>query len=394
MADIIKTQPPQTTLAQLIQQKMASFADVATKYLSPERLVKLAQLAISKMPDLQKVPATDIIAELINCSRLGLEPNVEGGRWLLPFKRHGKNGGPDRYELVAITDYRGLIDIARRSGEVVAIHSDMRHAKDHWEYWVDSSGDTLVHLKHEIADGARGDMMGSYAIVKLRGGEVQAAYLTMDEIAEAKDSSASKDSQYSPWQKRFASMAKKTAVRRLYNFLPKTPEIQAAREVLAEEEERERAFDAIDVTPGAVDAPKELPVTTTDKIKEKLAARAKPSTPPAEPSPSPEPKADPPKAAEPASDNCSRNARIAKIREEAKEKHGELFADAWADACRECANGKPSTQWSEKEILAVTDYLSRWRSLPVEDATDKYPGVDPEAAAILTGEREPGSDDD
>lgn len=384
MSDIVKTQPPQTTLAQLIQQKMASFADVATKYLSPERLVKLAQLAISKMPDLQKVPATDIIAELINCSRLGLEPNVEGGRWLLPFKRHGKNGGPDRYELVAITDYRGLIDIARRSGEVVAIHADMRHAKDRWEYWVDSSGETLVHLKHEIADGARGDMMGSYAIVKLRGGEVQAAYLTMDEIAEAKESSASKDSQYSPWQKRFPSMAKKTAIRRLYNFLPKTPEIQAAREVLAEEEDRERAFDAIDVTPGTLDTTEEIPATTTDRIKGKLAARTRPAIPPA----NPEPKADPPKPAEPSSDARSRNARIASIREEAKEKHGELFADAWADACRECAGGKPSTQWSEKEIVSVTDYLSRWRSLQVEDAT----GVDTEAAAILMGGREPGEE--
>jgi len=110
----------------------------------------------------------------------------------------------------------------------------------------------------------------------------------------------------------------------------------------------------------------------------------------APPDKAPEPKVDPPKPVEPSSDNRSRNARIAKIREEAKERHGELFADAWADACRECANGKPSTQWSEKEILAVTDYLSRWRVLPVEDTT----GVDPEAAAILTGEREPGSDDD
>jgi hypothetical protein len=125
--------------------------------------------------------------------------------------------------------------------------------------------------------------------------------------------------------------------------------------------------------------------STTDKVKSKLSAR-KPSAPTDEP----EPKADPPKAAESSSDARSRNARIAAIREEAKEKHGELFTDAWADACRECANGKPSTQWSEKDIMSVTDYLSRWRSLQVEDAT----GVDPEAAAILTGEREPGSDDE
>jgi hypothetical protein len=127
--------------------------------------------------------------------------------------------------------------------------------------------------------------------------------------------------------------------------------------------------------------------TTTGRIKGKLAAREKPSAPPAEQ----EPKVEPPsgaKLAEAAEVSRSRNARIAAIRDEAKERHGEHFMHAWADACQECAGGKPSTQWSEKEILDVTDYLSRWRSFPVEDST----GVDPTAAAILTGEREPGEE--
>jgi hypothetical protein len=77
----------------------------------------------------------------------------------------------------------------------------------------------------------------------------------------------------------------------------------------------------------------------------------------------------------------TRNARVAKIREEAQERLGEDFIDAWADACRECADGKPSTQWGGREILAVTEYLHSWKRLPVED------NAGPPA------ERELGSDD-
>ncbi len=367
MADITKTAPPQTTLAQIIQQKQGSFAEVATKYLSPERLVKLAQLAISKMPDLQKVPATDIIAELINCSRLGLEPNVEGGRWLLPFERKGRDGKPNRWELVAITDYRGLVDIARRSGEVLSIHADIRHQADLWEYWIDSSGPTLVHFRHVMADGHRGDKVGTYAIVKLRSGEVQAAYLTLEEVATFKAISASAKSEYSPWQRNFDAMAKKTAIRRLYNLLPKTPEIQAAREVLAEEEDRERAMNAIDVTP-SLEPAQPAGATTTDKVKAKLAGKTQPQ-PKAETKPS-EP--------EPVTPSALLD-RIAQIREEITDRVGQENAiQAWEDAIRECTQGRPSTQWSERDLPIVSEYLSTWRKFEVVDDTEREPGSDDE----------------
>jgi len=257
-----------TSLAEIIKAKQSSFADVATKYMTPERLVKLALVAITKMPDLQKVPAHEVVAELINCARLGLEPNVEGGRWLLPFKKGNEDDGPQRFELVAVTDYRGLIDVARRSGEVLSIHADVRRANDFWEYWVGSDGPTLVHLRHRRAEGDRGDLVGAYAIVRLRNGEVQAEYLTLEQVNDAKGRSRGASSKFSPWQRDFDAMAKKTAIRRLYNLLPKTPEIQAAREVLADEDERDRAETAIDVTPAPA-------VSRTASVKEKLAGKAR-----------------------------------------------------------------------------------------------------------------------
>lgn len=273
---IQKQAPAPVSLIETIKAKQSSFADVATKYLTPERLVKLAIVTVTKTPDLQKVPAREVIAALIDCARLGLEPNVEGGRWLLPFKR--SDGEHTHYELVAITDYRGLIDVARRSGEVLAIHADVVREADLWEHWIDAGGETLVHLRHRRGEPEeeRGEILGAYAVVKLKNGESQAHFATLAEINASKGRSRGASSSFSPWQRDFEAMAKKTAIRRLYNLLPKTPEIQAAREVLAAEEERDRADEALDVTP----APPPTSGSRTAAVKEKLAQKA--AKPPAE----------------------------------------------------------------------------------------------------------------
>lgn len=278
------TPAAQKPLEVVIAEKASSFAEVATKYLSAERLVKLAQVMPTKMPDLRRVPPLEVVAALIDCARLGLEPNVEGGRWLLPFKRNTDSG--TRWEIVAVTDYRGLIDVARRSGEVLSIHADVRRENDPWEFWIGSDGPTLVHLRHQRApDGERGEVLGAYAIVRLRNGEVQAEYVPLDKINDAKARSRGADSKFSPWQRDFEAMAKKTAIRRLYNLLPKTPEIQTAREVLADEE---REGDTVDVQARPV-APSS---SRTESVKDSLRRQT------GKPAPAPEPEPVPPEGPE------------------------------------------------------------------------------------------------
>jgi recombination protein RecT len=266
---------PATSLEDIIVSRKQAFAEVSTKYLTPERLVKLAVVAVSKMPDLRRAPAIQVITELINCARLGLEPNQEGGRWLLPFKKG------NAYEVVGVTDYRGLIDIARRSGEVIAIHADVVRANDLWEFWVEAGGATLVHLRHRRAPGEaeeRGEILGAYAIVKLKSGEVQAEFLTLSQINGFKARSRGAGSEFSPWQRDWEAMAKKTVVRRLYNFLPKTPEITQAREVLADEDAKDRDAVEVQATPVAAEAPGFATATLADRVAH-AAAKAAGGTP-------------------------------------------------------------------------------------------------------------------
>lgn len=228
-----KDRNPVNTLAKMIESRAASFGQVATKYLTAERLVKLAQVAVSKNHALADCSTLSVIECLMTCSMLGLEPNGPGGVWLVPFKR----------ECTSIIDYRGMIDVVRRSGKIMAVHADVRCEKDHWKYMIDTAGATMVTLQHSPADGDRGPIMGAFFVAKLEGGECQATYLSKDQIDGFRERSKADKKGFSPWKTDYVAMAIKTACRRGVNLLPRTPEVQMLREALHREDE----FDGQDI---------------------------------------------------------------------------------------------------------------------------------------------------
>jgi recombinational DNA repair protein RecT len=198
-----------------------------------------------------------------------LEPNEPGGIWIVPFEIELKEKKRKMMVATPITDYRGLLDVARRSGEVAGVHADIRREKDEWEYGIDTALSMMVRLRHAPADGERGEIVGAYFVARLQSGQTHACYLSKSEIERYRARSKNAKSGFSPWKNDWEAMAKKTAVRRGINLLPRTPEIQELRRVLAEEERR----DTID---SPVDADDMMP-----KRRSELAAKPSPSPSPA-----------------------------------------------------------------------------------------------------------------
>src|SRR5689334_7989628 len=89
--------------------------------------VRLAMVDIPRNPKLaeiaQKSPKKVVIA-LMDCARLGLMPGPMGLVYLVPFGE----------EIRVITGYKGLVDLARRSGEVVRVDADVIYADDDFTY--------------------------------------------------------------------------------------------------------------------------------------------------------------------------------------------------------------------------------------------------------------------
>ncbi len=178
-----------------------------------DTFIRLAISAVARTPKLLECTSGSILRCLIVAARLGLEPDgILGSAYMVPF---GK-------EAVLIPGYRGLIDLARRSGHVEKIEARVVHEHDTFEIEYG-----LVHkLKHVPFSGDGGALKAVYAVAHLVGGSVQIDCMWRHDIERIRKRSRAGES--GPWKTDFAEMAKKTVVRRLCKMLPLSVELAAA----------------------------------------------------------------------------------------------------------------------------------------------------------------------
>lgn len=219
---------PKTIAGLLSDPKIkAQMALALPAHVSAERLARIALTEVRKVPKLAECDQTSFLGAIMQCCALGLEPGGALGHcYLIPFENRRQN----RMEVQFIVGYRGMIDLARRSGQIVSLSARTVHANDlfRFSYGLDET------LEHEPADGDRGEMIAVYAVAKLQGGGVQFEVMRRAEIEKVRNESQGYktavryDRKDSPWIAHFDEMAKKTVVRRLFKYLPVSIELQRA----------------------------------------------------------------------------------------------------------------------------------------------------------------------
>lgn len=218
---------PKEQIAYLLKSKQAEIAKMLPKHLNAERLLKVAQIAATTTPALAKCDVASLIGAIGQCAQMGLEPNtVLGHAYLVPFNTKRKDAdGKERWvnSVQVIIGYKGLIDLARRSGQIVSIAAHEVCANDKFElvYGLDEK------LNHTPALGARGELIGFYAVAKLKDGGHCFEFMSAHQVKEIMAGTQSKG-KYGPWQDHFTEMGRKTAIRRLAKYLPLSIEFQTA----------------------------------------------------------------------------------------------------------------------------------------------------------------------
>lgn len=196
-------------------QFKSQLAAALPKHMTPDRMARVFLTELRKTPGLVNCDRASLLGAIVQCSQLGLEPgNNLGHAYLLPY---GK-------ECTLIIGYKGLIELARRSGQIISINAREVRENDTFEleYGIDEK------LRHIPAESERGNLRGFYAIARLKDGGHQFEYMTIPEIDKIKDTSKSSKSKMSPWNDYYEEMAKKTVIRRLFKYLPVSIEIQRA----------------------------------------------------------------------------------------------------------------------------------------------------------------------
>jgi len=228
----IKTKPLTqiTNVKELLWNDAAKIQlqQVAAAHMKPERMMRLMANAIRTTPKLGECDPMSLLGGLMTCAGLGLEPNtIMGHAYLIPFKNNRKG----ITEVQLVVGYKGLIDLARRSGHITSISANIHYSDDDvWEY----EEGTEARLRH-IPGAQEGDKRHAYAIAKFRDGGHAYVVLPWAKVMKIRNGSLGwqtavkfNATDRNPWKSHEDEMAKKTAIRALAKYLPLSVEFRDA----------------------------------------------------------------------------------------------------------------------------------------------------------------------
>ena len=182
--------------------------------ITPERFTRMALTAVRSTPGLKSCEPMSFLAAMMSAAQLGLEPNTPLGQaYLIPYKNNKKNISEVQFQI----GYKGLIDLAYRSGEVEVVQAQCVYENDKFEceYGIEPK------LRHVPADGDRGKLIKIYAMFRTKSGGYGFEVMSIKDIEDhAKNYSKSYNSSSSPWKSNFEEMAKKTVLKRVLKYAP------------------------------------------------------------------------------------------------------------------------------------------------------------------------------
>ena len=200
------------TMQTYIRSTAGEIKKALPSVITPERFTRMVLSAISVNPKLGSCTPGSFLGAMMSAAQLGLEPNTPLGQaYILPYMNKGV------LEAQFQLGYKGLIDLAYRSGEVEVIQSHIVYENDEFEcnYGLEPT------LKHTPAADDRGDPIKVYAMFKTKSGGFGFEVMSMADVRRhAEKYSKAYNSGFSPWKTNFEEMAKKTVLKRVLKYAP------------------------------------------------------------------------------------------------------------------------------------------------------------------------------
>jgi recombination protein RecT len=200
------------SLRDMVISQRNQIAMALPKHMDVDRLIRVSITAMRNNPKILECSQVSVLGSIIQAAQLGLETDgALGHAYLVPYKR----------QCQLQIGYRGMIDLARRSGQIISISAQVVSENDEFDF---SYGlEPCLHHKPNLKDP--GEPIAVYAVARLVGGGHQFEVLSLNEIEAAHMASKARSG---PWETHWKEMARKTAVRRLFKYLPVSVEIQKA----------------------------------------------------------------------------------------------------------------------------------------------------------------------
>lgn len=213
------------------------------RHIKPELFERNLINAAMNQPDLLKCDPREVFREVSAIAALGLMLDVQLGEAYLIVGYSKKEG---RHKPQRRVGYRGLIKLARNSGEVASMYA--RDVRQNDDFSADLYKNDIEHAADLFGD--RGPVIGFYAVVRYRDGTEDFEPMSLAEVHRIRDRYSDSYRAWKsgavkkppPWETDEVEMGKKTVLRRLIKRVPQSPELL---EALKLEEEREPVEDQL-----------------------------------------------------------------------------------------------------------------------------------------------------
>lgn len=218
----------QAQLKSQFNNQFKAIQSIVPKHLTPERLIRIGMNAVARNPKLMECTPDTIVGAVVNCGTLGLEPNLMGHAYIVPFRNNKTN----QMEAQMQIGYKGLIELARRTGQVSAVYAHEVYEGDTFKYCYGLHKD-LEHIP--CGEENESKITHFYAVYKLKDGAYDFIVMSRSQVEAHRDrftKSKKNGAVFGPWADHFTEMAKKTVLIKLLKTAPISIEQQESKDIM------------------------------------------------------------------------------------------------------------------------------------------------------------------
>jgi recombination protein RecT len=223
------------TMGAMLDRMAPEFGKVLSPRLPVDTFMRLALTEVRNTPRLLDCSGPSLLGALMTAARLSLEPGGPLGQfYLTPRNIYVPALGRKEWQVVPIIGYRGLRDLALRTGLVHSIQAFIIREGDEFEYGSNETRGFWHEWRPADSDEDESDRpwKGVLTIAQLPGsGKPVWRYLGKGAVLARKKAGAAGDR--GPWADFEEAMVRKTGIRAIANDLPSSSVMREA--VLADE---------------------------------------------------------------------------------------------------------------------------------------------------------------
>ena len=216
-----------TNATKLVRMLMPQIKAALPEHLAAARIARTMLSMIRLTPALMKCTMESLAGAIIQAALLGWEPGPGMAQCvILPYGD----------EATLIPMFGGLIDLATRSGRVLDIRANVVLKGDDWSV-TQGSNQQINHTPNyeRKTEPTFDNVVLAYAIATMANGVQKLEIVELWKLIKIRSKSSSYNAKYnakSPWNDWPVAMCRKTGIKQIAKYLPKSSELQTALQLV------------------------------------------------------------------------------------------------------------------------------------------------------------------